>query len=178
MKHEDYCDIGEVLPIFGVNLKLAVERGHCHDGINIPLPVRECIEHIENYGLTFENVYKVSSPKSKVNQLKKLYNQREIVNLSDCDIPTVTGLLKAFLRLIFAFINLLSYLISIFFSDLSEPIFTTELLPRFEEAGAILNVALREKHLKILVGNLPEINRLFLAWIIVHLYNVTLHVSI
>ncbi|KAB0801408.1 hypothetical protein PPYR_05762 [Photinus pyralis] len=157
VKSEDWCDIAEVLPIFGVNLKLAIEHGRCHDGIDLPVPVRACIEYVEDHGLTFENVYKVSGPKSKVLHLKKLYNQREHVNLSDYDVPTVTSLLKMFLR------------------DLPEPVFTADLLIRFEEAGAILNVAVREKHLKILVGNLPETNRLLLSWITVHLYNVTLN---
>ncbi|KAK4871589.1 hypothetical protein RN001_015713 [Aquatica leii] len=157
VKSEDWCDIAEVLPIFGVNLKLAIEHGRCHDGIDLPVPVRACIDYVEDYGLTFENVYKISAPKSKVIHIKKLYNQREHVNLVDYDVPTATSLLKMFLR------------------DLPEPVFTSELLIRFEEAGAILNVALREKHLKILVGNLPQHNRLLLSWIITHFYNVTLN---
>lgn len=159
LKFDECADIAEVFPIFGVSLKLAIERGHCHDGVNLPLPLRACLDFVEKYGLTFEGVYKVNAPKSKVSLVKKLFNQREIVDLCEYDVPTVTGLFKMFLR------------------DLGEPIFTSELLVRFEEAGAILNVAMREKHLKILVSNLPEHNRLALSWIIVHLYNVTLSVS-
>lgn len=64
-----------------------------------------------------------------------------------------------------------------FFRDLPEPIFTNELLIRFEEAGAILNFNTREKHLKILVDNLPPLNRLLLCWLIMHLHNVSLGVS-
>lgn len=66
----------------------------------------------------------------------------------------------------------------IFFRDLPEPIFTNELLIRFEEAGAILNFSTREKHLKILVDNLPPLNRLLLAWLIMHLHNISLNVCI
>nr|CAH7745899.1 unnamed protein product [Callosobruchus chinensis] len=86
-----------------------------------------------------------------------MYNHRQNVKLSDYDIPTATSLLKMFLR------------------DLPEPIFTNDLLIRFEEAGAILNLNTREKHLKILVDNLPPLNKLVLSWLIVHLNNVSLN---
>lgn len=79
-------------------MKLAVERGRCHDGIDLPVPVRACIDYVERCGLIFEGVYKVSAPKSKVTHLKKLYNQREIVDLTEYDVPTATSLLKLFLR--------------------------------------------------------------------------------
>lgn len=90
----------EALPIFGVNLETAVERSRCHDGINIPLPIRECIDYIEANGVSFEGVYKISGTKSKVLQIKKMYNSRENVNLTDYDVPTATSLLKMFLRYI------------------------------------------------------------------------------
>lgn len=61
--------------------------------------------------------------------------------------------------------------------DLPESIFTNELLIRFEEAGAILNIGTREKHLKILVENLPPHNRLLLQWLLIHFDNVVAHVS-
>lgn len=58
-----------------------------------------------------------------------------------------------------------------------ECVFTNDLLIRFEEAGAILNQATREKHLKILLDHLPSYNRLLLSWLIVHFYNVATNVS-
>ncbi|XP_018333474.1 ralA-binding protein 1 isoform X2 [Agrilus planipennis] len=156
-KKERPGDIAEELPIFGVPLELAVERSRCHDGVDLPLPYRACIDYLQMYGLGFEYIYKISSPKSKVLHLKKMYNHREFVDLAEHDVPTITGLLKMFLR------------------DLPESIFTSELIVRFEEAGAILNVAMREKHLKILVGNLPPLNYMAVSWLIVHLYTVTLN---
>ncbi|XP_060537148.1 ralA-binding protein 1 [Cylas formicarius] len=153
---EETIDIADALPIFGVSLDLAVERGKCHDGIAIPLPIRECIDYIEAMGLTFDGVYKISGPKTKVSQIRKMYNHRQNVKLADYDIPTATSLLKMFLR------------------DLPEPIFTNELIIRFEEAGAILNFNTREKHLKNLVDVLPPLNKLLLSWLIIHLHNVTL----
>lgn len=88
----------EVSPIFGVSLELAVNRSKCHDSVNIPLPVRECIDFIEAVGMSFEGVYKVSGTKSKVLYIRKIYNQRGTINLIDYDVPTVTSLLKNFLR--------------------------------------------------------------------------------
>lgn len=63
-------------------------------------------------------------------------------------------------------------------SDLPEAIFTNDLLIRFEEAGAILNLATREKHLKILIDHLPTLNKLVLSWLFVHFDNVVGHVSL
>ncbi|KAJ8930834.1 hypothetical protein NQ314_016251 [Rhamnusium bicolor] len=135
---EETIDIADALPIFGANLELSVERSRCHDGVDIPLPIRECIDYVEAVGISFEGVYKN-------------------VRLSDYDVPTATSLLKMFLR------------------DLPEPIFTNDLLIRFEEAGAILNLNTREKHLKILVDNLPPLNKLLLSWLIIHLHNISLN---
>lgn len=96
--NDEYGSIADALPIFGVSLDMAVERSRCHDGVDIPLPVRNCIDHIEAHGIAIEGVYKVSGTKSKVVCLKKMYNHREHVDLSEYEIPTVTSLLKMFLR--------------------------------------------------------------------------------
>jgi hypothetical protein len=38
------------LPVFGVPLELAVQRSRCHDGIDLPVVVRCCIDYIEEHG--------------------------------------------------------------------------------------------------------------------------------
>lgn len=53
-----------------------------------------------------------------------------------------------------------------------------DFLTRFEEAGAIPNVASREIGLLTLVENLPEYNRVLLAWIILHLDTITNNVIV
>lgn len=88
----------DALPIFGVDLEEACKRGRCHDGIFIPLPIRECVDYIEASGINLEGVYKISGPKNKVSQIKKLYNNRQVVHFSEYDVPTATSLLKMFLR--------------------------------------------------------------------------------
>lgn len=37
-------------PVFGVALSLAVDRNPCHDGVKVPVIVRECIDYIEEHG--------------------------------------------------------------------------------------------------------------------------------
>lgn len=43
----------EDLPIFGVPLSVAVERSKCHDGVDIPLIIRNCIDHIQETGIYY-----------------------------------------------------------------------------------------------------------------------------
>jgi RalA-binding protein 1 len=50
-KSEESC-------IFGVPLEVAVERSKCHDGVKLPVVVRECIQFIEENGLNVEGIYR------------------------------------------------------------------------------------------------------------------------
>ncbi|KAI5746609.1 hypothetical protein M8J77_005441 [Diaphorina citri] len=148
-------DIAEEAPIFGVSLDLANQRCPCHDGVNLPLVVRECIDHVEAHGLTTDQVYKVSGLKSKVQQLKLMYNRREPVVLTHVDIPVVTSLLKLFLR------------------ELPEPILSSELLNKFEEVASVKDITVRENELKRLVDKLGSVNKMVLAWLLPHLNHVS-----
>jgi len=42
----------EIKPVFGVPLIVAVERSPCHDGIQLPIVVRECIDYVEEFGMS------------------------------------------------------------------------------------------------------------------------------
>ena len=86
-------------PVFGVALEVAVERSRCHDGINLPVVVRECVDYIEAEGLTVEGIYRSSGVKSKITKLKAAYNNsRQAVKLSSYEPAVVASLLKLFLR--------------------------------------------------------------------------------
>ncbi|KAL6446551.1 hypothetical protein ACFW04_001232 [Cataglyphis niger] len=149
-------DIGEEQPIFGVSLHLAVERSCCHDGVKLPLVVRDCIDYVEEHGMNVEGLYKVPGVKSKVQYLKKLYNQREPVNISEFEPTVATSLLILFLR------------------ELPEPVLeNSETISRFEQAASTKDVAQREAQLAQLTQQLPECNRILLAWVILHLDHVT-----
>lgn len=157
-KHaEDSTEVLDEQPVFGVPLELAVERSRCHDGVDIPVIVRDCIDYVQEHGLYMEGIYKVSGIKSKVQHLRRLYNIREAVRLSDFELPVITSLLKQFLR------------------ELPEPILTSELMARFEEAGAVKEMAARESELHSLIMQLPACNRQLLAWLMLHLENITVH---
>lgn len=88
--------IADAQPVFGVSLGLAVERSRCHDDINLPLCIRNCIDYLQDNGLTSEQIYKSDGVKTRLQQFKKLYNNREAP--SDFDVATACGLLKMFLK--------------------------------------------------------------------------------
>lgn len=73
-------------------------RSHCHDNVNLPLVVRDCIDYLQEHGLQSEQLYKVDAVKTKLHQLKKNYNNREIIDMEEFDIPTACSLLKVFIR--------------------------------------------------------------------------------
>ncbi|KYQ46275.1 RalA-binding protein 1 [Trachymyrmex zeteki] len=154
-KHEG-LDISEEQPIFGVSLHLAVERSCCHDGVKLPLVVRDCIDYVEEHGMNVEGLYKVPGVKSKIQHLKKLYNNREPVNISEFEPTVATSLLILFLR------------------ELPESVLeNSETISRFEQAASTKDVAQREAQLAQLTQQLPECNRILLAWVTLHLDNVT-----
>ncbi|KOX72761.1 RalA-binding protein 1 [Melipona quadrifasciata] len=153
---EDGLDIGEEQPVFGVSLYLAVERSRCHDGVELPLVVRDCIDFIEEHGMNVESLYKVPGVKSKVQYLKKLYNHREPVNLFEFEPTVATSLLILFLR------------------ELPEAVLeNSEMISRFEQAASTKDVAQREAQLVHLTQQLPKCNKVLLAWVILHLDHVT-----
>lgn len=111
-------------------MDLAVERSRCHDGIDLPLPVRSCLDYVECHGLMFEGVYKIGGTKSKVVHLKKMYNHRENVNLSEYDIPVVTSLLKIFLRYLIGSVKILcmsTFVAGICLNQFSQTIYLLDL---------------------------------------------------
>lgn len=85
-------------PIFGVSLGLAVERSRCHDHINLPLVIRDCIDFLQEHGLTSELIYKVDAVKARIQQLKRNYNNRESTGTEDFDVPTACSLFKLFFK--------------------------------------------------------------------------------
>ncbi|XP_076165192.1 ral interacting protein isoform X2 [Ptiloglossa arizonensis] len=153
---EDGLDIGEEQPVFGVSLHLAVERSRCHDGVELPLVIRDCIDFVEEHGMNIEALYKVPGVKSKVQYLKKLYNNRDPVNISEFEPTVATSLLILFLR------------------ELPEPVLeNSEMISRFEQAASTKDVSQREAQLIQLTQQLPECNKVLLAWVILHLDHVT-----
>ncbi|XP_043236920.1 ralA-binding protein 1-like [Amphibalanus amphitrite] len=141
-------------PVFGVPLPLAVERSKCHDGVQLPAVVRQCIDYIEQHGLNCEGIYRLSGVKSKVQQLKRAYNQRDSVCLYDHEPHTVASLLKLFLR------------------ELPEPVLTAELLPLFDAAAGLKDPERRVQQLTELLERLPAPHRLLLQYMFKHMEHI------
>lgn len=141
-------------PIFGVPLLTALEKNPSDDGIELPAIVRECLDYIEEHGMTCEGIYRMSGVKSTVQQLRAAYNRHEQVCLSEHGPQVVASLLKQFLR------------------ELPDPVLTSELGPKFEEAAAIKDETRRVETIQKLIEQLPTPNRLLLSWVFVHMTNL------
>ncbi|KAL5241127.1 hypothetical protein ACI65C_008537 [Semiaphis heraclei] len=150
---KDAVDIGSLYedqPVFGVPLEISFDRNPCHDDIHLPLVLRNCIDYVQMHGLCTDGVYKVPGVKSKVQSLKIQYNRRQSVNLTDYDLAVVTSLLKQYLR------------------ELPDPILTSNLLSKFEDAAETQNNELA----KLLISELPLCNKHTLMWLIVHFTSI------
>ncbi|XP_017870683.1 PREDICTED: ralA-binding protein 1 [Drosophila arizonae] len=154
LQQEDASEVEEVLalgyPIFGVSISLATERSRCHDGIDLPLVVRDCIDFLQQeQSLKCDHIYKVEPIKTRLLHYKRLYNNRDN-DASVDDIPTACSLLKLFLR------------------ELPEPVLTTDLVARFEEVASHPKVTDQQTELQQLLEQLPKCNRTLLSWILLH----------
>ncbi|CAH2284821.1 ralA-binding 1 isoform X1 [Pelobates cultripes] len=147
-------DVPRLRPVFGIPLAEAADRTMMSDGIKLPAVFRECIDYIENHGMKYEGIYRVSGIKSKVDELKAAYDREESPNLDDYEPYTVASLLKQYLR------------------ELPENVLTKDLMPRFEEACGKSTEAERLQECQRLIKELPECNFYLISWLIVHMDHV------
>ncbi|KAL8580758.1 hypothetical protein ACOMHN_018430 [Nucella lapillus] len=240
-------------PIFGMPLAMAVDRNKSHDGIQLPAIVRECIDYVEECGLTCEGVYHISGVKSKVQYLKDCYNKgvavfwwntnptsyhiyvillcltckgiyrisgvkSKVQYLKDCynkgvavDLvehePNIVSYMLFHYVLICAGLtcegiyrisgvkskvqylkdcynkgvavdlvehepNIVASLLKQFLRELPEPVLTSALMAKFEEASTIKNEKKKVDTFIRLIDELPACNRLLLSWMIVHMTHI------
>ncbi|XP_067943036.1 ralA-binding protein 1-like [Watersipora subatra] len=143
-----------VNPVFGVPLVVAVERTPSYDGVQLPIVVRECIDYIEEHGLLYEGIYRISGVKSKVQMLKDAYNRQAPAYLYEHDPSIVASLLKQFIR------------------ELPETILTNQHTPQFEEASVVQTEWERVERLRVCINKLPSCNKELLSWMIVHMNHI------
>ncbi|XP_064549159.1 ralA-binding protein 1 [Drosophila montana] len=143
-------------PIFGVSISLATERSRCHDGVDLPLVVRDCIDYLQQeQSLKCDHIYKVEPFKTRMAHYKRLYNNREYdASVDELNVPTACSLIK------------------LFFRELPEPVLTTDLIARFEEVASHSKVTKQQAELQELLEQLPKCNRTLLAWVILHFDSV------
>ncbi|MCP9260949.1 hypothetical protein DINM_004349 [Dirofilaria immitis] len=141
--------------IFAVPLSLAVLRMGSHDGIPLPVVVRQCIDCINEKGLCVEGIHRISAPKANLDKLEEAINSRYSIQLED--IHDASGLLKRFLR------------------QLPEHILTNEKRPIFEEIAASCPCGtlspcrcLVADMLRAQLILLPGENYMLLAYIFIH----------
>ncbi|KAK4318471.1 hypothetical protein Pmani_010529 [Petrolisthes manimaculis] len=144
----------EKLPVFGVPLSMAVQRCPSHDGVHLPVIVRECIDYIEEHGLHCEGIYRLSGVKSKVQQLRRQYNCGGPVRLTNQEPHVIASLLKQYLR------------------ELPEPVLTTDMMPHFEDVAMIPNPGERAEAMRQLIDRLPTANRLLLQYMFKHMGHI------
>lgn len=144
----------QALPVFGVTIEEAVQRSMLPDGVQLPRIIRECIIQLEDKGLSQEGIYRLSGVKSKIEQLKELYNQGKNADLDEFEPNILAGLIKLFIR------------------ELTDSILPEEIAQRFEEAAAIPNRQEKISQFKKLIPELPVPNKTLLSWLMVHMLHV------
>ncbi|PAV83799.1 hypothetical protein WR25_17639 isoform B [Diploscapter pachys] len=82
--------------VFGLIPREAVQADPSLDGIPIPAFFRTSIDFIESNALDLEGIYRVSSPKSRLDELEKRANEGQSLRFFDGHEPA--GLIKRFLR--------------------------------------------------------------------------------
>ncbi|XP_072173548.1 ralA-binding protein 1-like [Diadema setosum] len=141
-------------PVFGAPFEDAVTRSKLYDNIELPRVVRECIDCVEEYGMSTAGIYRLSGVKSKVEALKVLYDTDEKVNLQEVDPTTITSLLKLYLR------------------ELPETVLTNRLTPAFEHVSGLPKSEARTETFKKILAQLPTCNYTLISWLMVHLAHV------
>ncbi|KAF2356322.1 Rho GTPase-activating protein domain [Trinorchestia longiramus] len=140
--------------VFGVPLSTAVERSPTHDGLKLPLVVRQCIDYVEQNGLECEGIYRLSGVKSKVQQLRRCFNSAAPVSLSGHDPHVVASLLKQFLR------------------ELPEPVLTVDMTAHFEDASQIPGWRDRAEAIRQLLHRLPTPNSQLVCHMLAHMGHI------
>lgn len=83
--------------VIGFPLITAIEANPSFDGVPIPAFFRGAIDFVEAEGLKLEGIYRISSPKSRLDELESNAG-REDVELNFFDAHEAAGLIKRFLR--------------------------------------------------------------------------------
>ncbi|KAL6044896.1 Pheromone response protein [Balamuthia mandrillaris] len=144
-------------PVFGIPFADAAQLSE--DG-SIPVPVRKCVEYINEKGLEEEGIYRKSGSFGRIKDYRKAFDNGEEVNFSEEQDPsTVAGVLL------------------LFFKELPEPIYTDSLLNSFLQLCRISERTLRFNALTSLLCQLPRCNRITLRYMAEHWRNVAMNAA-
>ncbi|KAL6065438.1 Transcription factor BYE1 [Balamuthia mandrillaris] len=144
-------------PVFGIPFADAAQLSE--DG-SIPVPVRKCVEYINEKGLEEEGIYRKSGSFGRIKDYRRAFDNGEEVNFSEEQDPsTVAGVLL------------------LFFKELPEPIYTDSLLNSFLQLCRISERTLRFNALTSLLCQLPRCNRITLRYMAEHWRNVAMNAA-
>ncbi|TPX37986.1 hypothetical protein SmJEL517_g00230 [Synchytrium microbalum] len=141
--------------LFGTDLsKVYSQEGH-----NIPKFVRQCISHVEEFGLDFEGIYRKSGPLTQVNKLIAVANKGEDLILNDAenpvDIMAVTSALKQFFR------------------ELPESLLPSDLYAEFVEMSKTFDDEKRMNEAISLLQRLPHAHQAVCQLLFPHLHKIS-----
>ncbi|KAK0420273.1 hypothetical protein QR680_014595 [Steinernema hermaphroditum] len=141
-------------PVFGSTLQIICT----HESSRVPKFIRVVTEVIETKGLDTDGLYRVSGNLSSVQKIRCRVDQddyREL--LKEEDVHVLTGALK------------------LFFRELSEPLFPTNMAKDFLNAIKLINGKQKFKTIDDLLMKLPLVNRETLKTLLRHLQKVSNH---
>nr|CAD2127567.1 unnamed protein product [Meloidogyne enterolobii] len=161
------------IQLFKLPLAQAVKNNPSFDGVPVPALIRECLDYIAFYGLDLEGIFRVSSPKSRLDELELMANSEKRDEIVFQDAHEAAGLLKRFLH------HLPENMAS-----LNQHILTQQLKPRFEQIASeckcnYQNVCACQcaLQLKKLLLQLPTENYYLLGYIFRHAHLIIQHES-
>ncbi|KAI9888776.1 MAG: hypothetical protein M1814_006281 [Vezdaea aestivalis] len=143
-------------PVFGVSLESLFNR----DGSAVPMPVSQCIQAVDLYGLEVEGIYRLSGTASHIERIKSVFDHDagrvDFRNPEHFfhDVNSVAGALKQFLR------------------ELPDPLLTMEHYKEFVDAARIDDDTVRRDSLHAIINSLPDSNYATLRALALHLKRV------
>lgn len=141
--------------LFEDTLENTVAAFPCHDGINIPYPIRICFEIIEEKGLECEGIYRRIRNKSQIDSIFEAINKNFESKLTEISSDPLIA----------------ASIIKKFFRDLKVPLINDDLINLFEKCEQISDkeVELKIEAIRKTFKKMPVANRDTFSVLIVHL---------
>ncbi|VDO94877.1 unnamed protein product [Soboliphyme baturini] len=141
-------------PLFGVSLSECLRNNPSYDNVPVPAVVRQCIDYVNDKGLSVEGIYRVTPEKNIVESLRESVGSMD-GEVEFQDVHCATCVLKMFIR------------------ELPETLFTAALIGTFEmTVKEIKNIAECLGRLNELIERLPDPNKHVLAYFFLHIQRV------
>jgi hypothetical protein len=141
--------------IFGGNLENLAKAS----GKNVPEFVRKCIEHVQQYGLDSQGIYRLSGNAATVQKFRTQLNHN---NDSDLYVDSTD-------------VNVIAALLKLFFREIQVPVIPFTMYNQFIEVMKIEDYNTRLCDIKTLVQQLPKIHYDVLERLMRHLVIVASH---